>query len=74
MLVSDDGTVSGSDSGGRVEGAVFELAQEVVADGTQVLQCYGFRDDEAFAVGLICGSFVDVFVEAGAGGGVPRPA
>jgi len=63
MLVVADGTVSGSVSGGCVEGAVYELAQEVVAEGTPVLQRYGFSDDEAFAVGLTCGGIIDVFVE-----------
>src|SRR5438105_997958 len=32
MLVAEDGTVVGSVSGGCVEGAVYELAQEVVAE------------------------------------------
>lgn len=63
MLVTADGTVSGSVSGGCVEGAVYELSQEVVVAGTPVLQRYGFSDDEAFAVGLTCGGIIDVFVE-----------
>lgn len=63
MLVVADGTVSGSVSGGCVEGAVYELAQEVVAAGTPALKRYGFSDDEAFAVGLTCGGIIDVFVE-----------
>ena len=32
MVVAPDGTVAGSVSGGCVEGAVYELAQEVVAE------------------------------------------
>lgn len=63
MLVAADGTVSGSVSGGCVEGAVYELAQDVVSDGTPVLQRFGFSDDEAFAVGLTCGGIIDIFVE-----------
>ncbi len=63
MLVGPDGTAVGSVSGGCVEGAVYELAQEVVADGTPVLQRYGVSDDDAFAVGLTCGGILDVFVE-----------
>ena len=63
MLVVADGTVSGSVSGGCVEGAVYELAQEVVAEGIPALKRYGFSDDEAFAVGLTCGGIIDVFVE-----------
>jgi xanthine dehydrogenase accessory factor len=63
MLVGPDGSAVGSVSGGCVEGAVYELAQEVVAGGTPVLQRYGVSDDEAFAVGLTCGGILDVFVE-----------
>ncbi|HKN98936.1 MAG TPA: XdhC/CoxI family protein [Pseudonocardiaceae bacterium] len=64
MLVAQDGEVSGSVSGGCVEGAVYELAQEKIADGGSVLQRYGVSDDDAFAVGLTCGGILDVFVEA----------
>jgi xanthine dehydrogenase accessory factor len=63
MLVTADGTVSGSVSGGCVEGAVYELANQVISDGTPVLQRYGVSDDDAFAVGLTCGGILDVFVE-----------
>ncbi|MFC0430245.1 XdhC/CoxI family protein [Kutzneria buriramensis] len=63
MLVADDGQVAGSVSGGCVEGAVYELAQQVMADGRPVLQRYGVTDDDAFAVGLTCGGILDVFVE-----------
>ena len=63
MIVAADGTVAGSVSGGCVEGAVYELAQQVVADGVPVLERYGFSDDDAFAVGLTCGGIIDVFVE-----------
>ena len=63
MLVSADGEVVGSVSGGCVEGAVYELAQEVLAGGDPALQRYGVSDDDAFAVGLTCGGILDVFVE-----------
>ncbi len=63
MVVAPDGTVSGSVSGGCVEGAVYELATEVMASGTPVLQRYGVSDDEAFEVGLTCGGVLDIFVE-----------
>src|SRR6476620_10327587 len=63
MLVGPGGEAVGSVSGGCVEGAVYELAQEVVADGAPVLQRYGVSDDDAFAVGLTCGGILDVFVE-----------
>ena len=63
MLVGPDGEAVGSVSGGCVEGAVYELAEQVVADRTPVLQRYGVSDDDAFAVGLTCGGILDVFVE-----------
>lgn len=63
MLVGPAGEAVGSVSGGCVEGAVYELGQSVVADGTPVLQRYGVSDDDAFAVGLTCGGILDVFVE-----------
>ncbi|MEO7754512.1 MAG: XdhC family protein, partial [Terracoccus sp.] len=63
MLVGPDGTAVGSVSGGCVEGAVYELGQEVVASGRPVLQRYGVSDDDAYAVGLTCGGILDVFVE-----------
>jgi xanthine dehydrogenase accessory factor len=63
MAVSADGEVVGSVSGGCVEGAVYELANEVSAAGRPVLQRYGISDDDAFAVGLTCGGIIDIFVE-----------
>ncbi|MBI4941555.1 MAG: XdhC family protein [Actinobacteria bacterium] len=63
MLVGPGGEAVGSVSGGCVEGAVYELSQEVVESGEPVLERYGISDDDAFAVGLTCGGILDVFVE-----------
>jgi xanthine dehydrogenase accessory factor len=63
MLVGPEGTAVGSVSGGCVEGAVYDLAETVVASGEPVLQRYGVSDDDAFAVGLTCGGILDVWVE-----------
>ncbi len=63
MLVGPDESAVGSVSGGCVEGAVYELAQSVVASGEPVLERYGVSDDDAFAVGLTCGGILDVYVE-----------
>ena len=63
MVVAPDGSASGSVSGGCVEGAVYELATDVAATGTPVLQRYGISDENAFEVGLTCGGIIDIFVE-----------
>jgi xanthine dehydrogenase accessory factor len=63
LAVSIGGEVVGSVSGGCVEGAVYELAGDVIASGLPVLQRYGVSDDTAFSVGLTCGGIIDIFVE-----------
>ena len=62
MAVGPDDEVVGSVSGGCVEGAVFELAQEVVADGEPRLETFGYSDEDAFAVGLTCGGEITLLV------------
>ncbi len=62
MAVGPDDEVVGSVSGGCVEGAVFELAQEVVASGEPRLQTFGYSDEDAFAVGLTCGGEITLLV------------
>ena len=63
MLVGPGGEAVGSVSGGCVEGAVYESAQEVLQGERPALRRYGVSDDEAYAVGLTCGGILDVFVE-----------
>ncbi len=63
MICAQDGTVSGSVSGGCVEGAVHDLAQQAIRDGSTVLERYGISDDDAGAVGLTCGGTIEVLVE-----------
>jgi xanthine dehydrogenase accessory factor len=63
MVVSEDGEVAGSVSGGCVEGAVLTEALAVLADGRPKLATFGYSDDDAFAVGLSCGGTIHVFVE-----------
>jgi xanthine dehydrogenase accessory factor len=62
LAVHEDGEVVGSVSGGCVEGAVVEVATEVLATGVPQRVRYGISDDEAFAVGLTCGGTIEVFV------------
>ena len=64
MAVSDEGEVSGSVSGGCVEGAVVTEALDVLSgDGTPRMVTFGYSDDEAFAVGLTCGGTIHLFIE-----------
>src|ERR1700744_6610690 len=65
MAVSGTGDheVVGSESGGCVEGAVYELGLEVAESGEPAFETYGVSDDDAFAVGLTCGGIIDIFVE-----------
>jgi xanthine dehydrogenase accessory factor len=64
MVVSEDGEVAGSVSGGCVEGAVVTEALDVLGgDGRARLCTFGYSDDEAFAVGLTCGGTIHLLVE-----------
>jgi xanthine dehydrogenase accessory factor len=67
MAVNDRGEVSGMVSGGCVEGAVVEVAADVLAGGDPRLLHFGIEDSEAWDVGLPCGGEIDVFVEEYAG-------
>jgi xanthine dehydrogenase accessory factor len=63
MAVNDDGLVTGSVSGGCVEGAVVTEALEVLEQGDRRIVEFGYSDDEAFAVGLTCGGTIHLFIE-----------
>lgn len=63
LVVSGDGQMQGSVSGGCVEGAVLLEAQDALESGETRLLEYGVSDDDAFAVGLACGGTIRVLVE-----------
>ncbi|MFB9902681.1 XdhC family protein [Allokutzneria oryzae] len=65
MAVRGDGHVVGSVSGGCVEGAVYELAQQVLAEGGTVRHSFASSEGDPFAVGLTCGGEIEVFVRSG---------
>ncbi|WP_032368963.1 XdhC family protein [Rhodococcoides fascians] len=62
MAVAASGQVIGSVSGGCVEGALYELANEVLADGKARSETYRVADDDAIGIGLTCGGTIEVFV------------
>ena len=64
LLVSRDGRMAGSVSGGCLESAVVLEAQATIAgDAPPRLLHYGISDEMGWAVGLSCGGEVDIFVE-----------
>ena len=63
MAVNDRGEVWGAVSGGCVEGAVVDVAGEVLSSGEPRLLHFGIADSDAWDVGLPCGGEIDVFVE-----------
>lgn len=64
LVVSGDGEMEGSVSGGCVEGAVVLEAMEMVGANAGKMLEFGVSDDEAFAVGLACGGRIKIWVEA----------
>jgi xanthine dehydrogenase accessory factor len=63
LAVTDDGRIVGSVSGGCVEADVAERARAVLAGDAPTLLTYGIADEEAWSVGLPCGSEIDVWLE-----------
>lgn len=63
MACTSTGDISGSVSGGCVEGAVYEAAQVAMDSGRPQLLEYGIADETAWEVGLACGGTIHVWVE-----------
>lgn len=63
MAINANGEISGAVSGGCVEGAVVEVAEQVLRTGEPQLLHFGIADEEAWDVGLPCGGEIDVWVE-----------
>src|ERR1700736_1095073 len=62
LAVNERGDVTGSVSGGCVESAVYEEAQDAIAPGRPRLGTCGISDADAIAVGLTCGGAHYLFV------------
>jgi xanthine dehydrogenase accessory factor len=62
LLVTDDGRIAGSVSGGCVEGAAADEIWAARKSGRQRVIRYGISDEQAWDVGLACGGTIDVMV------------
>jgi xanthine dehydrogenase accessory factor len=63
MAITPDGGITGSVSGGCVEGAVFEEGVQALKANRPKLLHFGVADETAWEVGLACGGSIDVFVK-----------
>ena len=63
MALTPDGKITGSVSGGCVEGAVFEEGVAALKSNRPKLLHFGVADETAWEVGLACGGSIDIFVK-----------
>ncbi|ORA39218.1 XdhC family protein [Mycobacterium aquaticum] len=63
MLITAEGEVVGSVSGGCVESDVYEIGQQILDGADATCRHYGIADEAAFSAGLTCGGEIDVFIE-----------
>jgi xanthine dehydrogenase accessory factor len=63
MAMTKSGRITGSVSGGCVEGAVVHAGIEVLENGQPQLLHFGVADETAWQVGLACGGTIEVFVQ-----------
>lgn len=63
MALTPDGKITGSVSGGCVEGAVFDAGVDVLKSNRPQLLHFGVADETAWEVGLACGGSIDIFVK-----------
>jgi len=62
MALAAGAKISGSVSGGCVEGAVYDAGLKAIETGHAELLHFGVADETAFSVGLACGGSIEVFV------------
>ena len=63
LLITSDGEMAGSVSGGCVEGAVVKKALNCLELKKSELAHFGVTDEDAWEVGLSCGGALDVFIQ-----------
>ena len=63
MALTPDGKITGSVSGGCVEGAVFDAGVDALKSNRPQLLHFGVADETAWDVGLACGGSIDIFVQ-----------
>ncbi|MDO9088315.1 MAG: XdhC family protein [Anaerolineaceae bacterium] len=63
MAINHESMMTGSVSGGCVEGAVVAEAMQVLKSGKPKLLHYGVTQDQAISVGLACGGTIEIWVE-----------
>jgi xanthine dehydrogenase accessory factor len=63
LVVTADGRLAGSVSGGCVEGAASDEIRAARLSGVSRVIRYGISDEQAWDVGLACGGTIDILVE-----------
>ena len=63
MVINEDQKMSGSVSGGCVEGAVVKKAQTLFDKHAAEKLSFGVSDEEAWSVGLSCGGSIEVYLQ-----------
>ena len=63
MALTPEGKITGSESGGCVEGAVYEIGVDALKAKRPQLVHFGVADETAWEVGLACGGSIDIFVK-----------
>ncbi len=63
MLITPEGKIEGSVSGGCVEGDVVRQSAEIFSSRESRMIHYGVSDDTAWQAGLSCGGEIDIFLE-----------
>jgi len=63
MAFTPSGKITGSVSGGCIEGAVYEAGLHTLETQRMELLRFGVADETAFEVGLACGGQIEVFVQ-----------